>query len=215
MSAVSMATTRIPEKFVEEILVGKFNMKTAIVGANYKFGHKSEGNINLLFGLGEKFDYKVKIVTPVMYNNKIISSTLIRESIQSGNVEKAAKLLGRNYSIQGKVIHGSNIGKTINIPTANLTLDDDIVIPSIGTYETETLINGLIYRSVTNVGLNPTVKDYSTINIETHILDFNLDIYQKDIEVFFIKRIRDEKIFDTIDQLKNQILKDIEIRRKR
>ncbi len=198
-----------PEDFVKNILFDKLNIKLAICGFNYKFGFKGLGNISLLKDMGEKLKFRVYVLPPVKVGSDIVSSTRIRNVISEGKLDEVFSLLARHYSIRGEVIHGSHIGQTIGFPTANFYLEDYLLLPSIGVYASKTLFNKKLYDSITNVGNNPTFGNTNNISIETHILDFNGDLYGKNIEIFFISKIRDEKKFDSKEDLIEQIKKDI------
>ncbi|HOJ11990.1 MAG TPA: bifunctional riboflavin kinase/FAD synthetase, partial [Clostridiales bacterium] len=185
-----------PEDFVKDILVGNFNIKLAMAGFDYTFGYRGRGDAKLLKELGEKHNFRVIIIPPIKINDEVISSTLIREYLTSGDMEKTFYFLGRHYSITGLVEGGHRMGSELGFPTANINPEEYLLLPAHGVYITKTLLDGKLHKSVTNIGMAPTIKTGRTrVNIETYILDFNGDIYQKNIEVFFIKKIRDEKKF--------------------
>lgn len=198
-----------PESFVKDILVDRLKMKLAVAGFDYRFGYKGQGDTNLLKHLGEKYNFKVVIIPPIKVENEIVSSTLIRKAVDKGDMDKAFKLLGRHYSVTGKVSEGRQIGNKIGFPTANLYPEDYLVIPHTGIYITKTLIDGVLFNSVTNVGYNPTFEKLEKASVETHILDFDRDIYDRNIEVHFISRIRGEKKFSSKEELIEQINKDV------
>lgn len=195
-----------PEEFVK-LLIEKFNAKGLVVGFNYKFGYKNSGNIELLKRLQKKYKYELYVMEPCTYKDEVISSTRIRKSIEDGNVEDAYKMLGMPYTLKGIVVHGREIGRTIGFPTANLCYDKKFILPSEGVYYTNVKVNNKLYKGITSVGYNPTVNG-KNLTIETHILNFNDDIYEHNIEVKFIKKIRNNIKFSTIDELKNQLEKD-------
>ncbi len=199
-----------PEMFVYEILIKKLKMKEMSVGFDCKFGKNASGNTDLLAKLSKKYNFSLSIVEPYIVDNQIVSSTLIRQLIQDGNILKANNLLGRYYSITGNVIKGKQIGRKLGYPTANILIDYNMCLPKGGVYITETIIDSNSYKSVTNVGYNPTFNQ-KNYNIETHILNFNESLYGNDIDIIFHKRIRDEIKFYTIEQLCTQIDKDINI----
>lgn len=200
-----------PESFVRDILVGRLKMRLAVAGFDYRFGYRGEGDAVLLRELGKKYNFKVVIIPPIRIENEIVSSTAIRESVAKGDMEKVFKLLGRHYSITGDVKDGRRIGGKIGFPTANLIPEDYLILPHKGIYITRTLLDGLFLPGVTNVGLNPTFGDVERITVETHLLDFSQDIYNKNIEVFFISKIRNEKKFRSKEELIAQIEKDVVI----
>ncbi|MDO5516208.1 MAG: bifunctional riboflavin kinase/FAD synthetase [Clostridium sp.] len=195
-----------PEEFVK-LLIEKFNARGLVVGFNYRFGYKNSGDIELLKRLQKKYKYELYVMEPCTYKDEVISSTRIRKAIEDGNVEDAYKMLGVPYTLKGVVVHGREIGRTIGFPTANLCYDKKFILPCEGVYYTNVKVNNKLYKGITSVGYNPTVNG-KDLTIETHILNFDNDIYEHDIEVKFIKKIRNNIKFGTIDELKNQLKKD-------
>lgn len=199
-----------PEDFVKNILVDGLNMKLAVVGFNYRFGHMGKGDPELLKRLGDKYGFRVVVVPPVKVNSEIVSSTLIRQYIRKGKMERVFQLLGRHFSLKGTVVDGRRIGRTLGFPTANIIADPEMVVPANGVYITKTCIRGRWMNSVTNVGYAPTVRGREKrLSIETHILNYDDDLYGSEIEVCFYKKLRDEKRFDSIEALKEQVGQDI------
>jgi riboflavin kinase / FMN adenylyltransferase len=199
------------EQFFHDVIVEKFNAKCLIVGYNYNFGKNGEGNAEKLTALGNKYGIKVEVVSPVLVEDQVVSSSLIRHKIHEGNVYEALQYLGRAYRIQGKVIHGKKNGMAMGIRTANIEINNEVILPLKGVYITDTKIDNEIYKSITNVGVNPTFKG-ENLSIETHVLGFEGDLYSQDIEVYFIKRLRDEICFENVNELINQIKSDIKAR---
>ena len=199
-----------PENFVKEVLIERLHIKLAVAGYDYRFGYKGQGEIPLLQELGKKYGFRVIVIPAIKCDNQIVSSTKIRQSVINGELEDAYKLLGRNYSITAEVVSGRRIGNTIGFPTANIHPERFLVLPANGVYITKTKLDGKLYNSMTNVGFNPTFEDVKQKTVETHIIDFNKDIYGKKIEVFFLKKIRDEKKFESVELLKQQIAKDMQ-----
>ena len=195
-----------PKEFIE-FLINKFNAKGLVVGFNYKFGYKNMGDTDLLKELQKEYGFKLFIMEPCNYKDEVISSTRIRKSIENGHVYEAYEMLSHPLRLSGKVIHGRQIGRTIGFPTANLDYNKKYILPAIGVYYTNVKVNNTIYKGITSVGNNPTVEGKS-LTIETYILDFDKDIYDENIEVFFLKKIRNEKKFNGIEQLKDQLKKD-------
>lgn len=193
--------------FVKDILIDKLGAKKIIVGHDFTFARNKEGNIDLLKELSKKNGFLLEIVNPVKIDDIRISSSYIRKLILDGKVEDARKYLGRNYKLSGEVIHSKKLGRTIGFPTANISIDENIIIPKVGIYATKVYVNGTIYYGATNVGYNPTVNG-KKLSIETNILEFNDDIYGKIITIEFLERIRDEKKFNGIEELKEQLQKD-------
>lgn len=200
-----------PTDFVA-YLAEKLNAKHIIIGYNHRFGKDRKGDINTFISLQKKYQFVVEQIPAETVNEINISSTKIRNFLLNGDIENANQLLGYNYFITGIVIEGKKLGTSINIPTANLFIEDpDKLIPANGVYCTEVLINRKIYKGAMNIGTNPTTDNDATKKIEVHILNFNQNIYHQEIQVFFIKKIRDEKKFSSIDELRAQIAEDIEI----
>ncbi|MBF8983044.1 bifunctional riboflavin kinase/FAD synthetase [Lutibacter sp. B2] len=198
-----------PTVFVRDVLKGILNMAYCIVGFNYKFGYKAQGNVELLEKFKNEYSYDLMVIKALNIQEQVISSTKIREFIRSGNIRKANLFLGRKYSIVGKIVHGKSNGRKFGFPTANIKLDSTLILPSEGVYFTKSILCNKIYNSITNVGFNPTIGSES-INVETHILDFDQDIYGKEIEVFFIEKVRDEMKYSSTNDLIAQLHKDIE-----
>lgn len=198
-----------PEEFVKNILIGQLNVKLVTVGYDYKFGHKASGNIETLIELAKKYDFKLNIIEAQGKDKEIISSTKIRGFLTDGNPLGARDMLGRNYLLEGRVVHGKSLGKVLGYPTANLELLDNFLIPKSGVYLTNTIIEGQKYKSVTSIGKNPTFDD-PHLKIESHIIGFEREIYEEKIEVEFLEYIRDQIKFENLDDLKEQIKKDVD-----
>lgn len=197
------------EDFVQDILVDRLGIKEIVVGYDYTFGFKRQGNISLLQEMGEKLGFKVHVVDPIRLDNALVSSTSIRELVQEGNLSEAKKLLGRDYQICGTVVKGKNRGgRLLGFPTANLKLIDEL-IPKGGVYAVTAIINDKIYYGVSNIGYNPTFGD-EALSVETHLLNFSEDILGKTIRVNFIKRLRDEKTYGSVEELADQIALDVQ-----
>lgn len=199
-----------PETFVREVLLERLGTGLVVAGFNYRFGYMGQGDVNLLRELGKKYNFRVIIIPPVKVDNEIVSSTAIREYVKKGDMESVFRLLGRHYSITGEVMDGKRLGRRIGFPTANLHPEEYLVMPHNGVYITKTLYNGKFYSSLTNIGFNPTFGDIARISAETHILNFDLDIYRSNIEVFFLKKLRNEKKFKNAEELSEQIRKDVQ-----
>jgi riboflavin kinase/FMN adenylyltransferase len=200
---------KIPAKdFVTDILIGKLNLKHLIVGPGFSFGRKREGNLDLLDKMGAQYDFDTEVVETALIDGEIVSSTAIRNLVREGNMVKAGKFLGYNFYIEGQVKEGERRGRQIGFPTANLDTDWDI-LPKVGVYATLAHVDGIVLNSITNVGYRPTFGNNELV-IETHILNFNEDIYKKRIEVEFVDRVRDEQKFNGPQALVEQIKKDVD-----
>ena len=197
------------QDFVHTLLVDQIGIKELVVGHDYAFGYRREGNIALLREMGNRFGFKVHVVEPVHLNHTLVSSTSIRELVQEGNLSEAKELLGRDYQICGKVVKGKNRGASLlGFPTANLEPVDEL-IPKRGVYAVRVIVDGRTYNGLTNVGYNPTFGENS-LSVETHVLDFSGDLLGKTMKVKFIVRIRDERSFETPRDLADQIGRDVD-----
>ncbi len=199
--------TMPPETFVKTFLADKMNSKEIFCGFNYHFGYKGEGDTKLLRILGAKYGFHVNEVKAVSIDGDVVSSTLIRNMIMAGEMEECSKYLGRNYDIGGEVVVGNRLGRTIGFPTSNIMIDESMVTPPNGVYITYCIYNGVKYPSITNVGIKPTIGSFKK-NMETHIFNFDKELYGKQIKVEFIKKTRDEVKFRNIEELSAQIAKD-------
>jgi riboflavin kinase / FMN adenylyltransferase len=198
------------KSFIQDILVTRIGMKEIVVGYDYTFGRKREGNIHLLQELGGALGFLVHIHPPVIIGNHLVSSTRVRELIASGAMEEAKLLLGRPFCLTGKIVAGKGIGRSLlGFPTANLNPNEKL-IPQRGVYVVRVESPQGFFYGVTNVGFNPTFADGKTISVETFIFNFKADLYGKNIKVFFLKRLRGERTFSGPEALKAQINKDID-----
>ncbi|MGN1295107.1 MAG: bifunctional riboflavin kinase/FAD synthetase [Bacilli bacterium] len=188
--------------FIEQILK-KFNPKKIVCGFDYSFGFKAEGNVEYL--KEELSDVEIIAIDEYTVNGKKASSTLIKEYIEDGNIDKANNILGRPYTLKGTVIKGNQIGRTLSFPTVNVKIQNDYVIPCFGVYATKIKVDGEFYIGVTNVGIHPSIDKLAKPIIETHIIDFDRDIYFEKVEVEFYSFIRKERKFTSLDELKKQI----------
>ncbi len=196
-----------PKEFTQDLLISRFNMKSGYCGFNYRFGKNAAGSPEVLKEYGKELDFNIEVLDPVIIDGQIVSSTLIRELITEGKVDMCLKYLGRLYAIDGEVVVGNRLGKTIGFPTSNLIIDEDMVSPANGVYITICIYNGVEYPSITNVGVKPTIG-INKKNVETHIFGFDNELYGKNIRVEFLIKTRDERKFGTIDELAAQITKD-------
>ncbi|MDU2489250.1 MAG: bifunctional riboflavin kinase/FAD synthetase [Clostridium celatum] len=196
----------MPDEFINW-LCKTYNVKGIVVGFNFKFGYKNLGDVKLLKKFEEEYRYKLYVMEPCKIEDEIISSTNIRKELSDGNVRKAFNMLSRPYMLSGKVIDGKKLGRTIGFPTANLEINKQKVIPKKGVYYTNVKVNEKIFKGITSVGNNPTVNGQE-LTVETYILDFSNDIYGKEINIYFIDRIRDEIKFNNIHELIAQLKKD-------
>ncbi len=197
------------EEFVSQILLRKLNAAVVACGPEFRFGKDASCSVSDLFVMGEKYGFDVNIVDPVKIDNTVVSSSTIKALISEGNIRKANNFLGYNFGLNQPVVHGNEIGRQLNFPTINQNFLPDQIVPRFGVYASQTVINGNIYPSVTNVGVKPTVCNISDPLAETHILGYNGDLYGRKIKVTFSDFIRDERRFSSLDELRHQIDTDI------
>lgn len=190
-----------------ELLLSKLNVQKLICGFDFTYGYKGQGNIQ---SLKAHKNFEVIEVKEIKYLNEKISSTRIENAIYHGDMHLASKLLGRYYSIQGNVVKGSHLGNTIGFPTANIHCKYNAIIPQKGVYIGYINVDQNRYRCMMNVGHNPTFNYQEQISIEAYILDFDEDIYTKEVRIEFVEKIRDEKKFESKEQLILQLNQDIE-----
>lgn len=202
-----------PEEFVGALVKSSKPLRQICVGHEWSFGKNRAGNLALLQKLGAENDFEVVGIKPVRVNGSVVSSTSIRNAIQEGDFQRAAEMLGRDYTILGTVVHGQAIGNSLGFPTANLSAHSEQFPPN-GVYLAEASLDGDAHRGVINLGVRPTVaRGILERNLEIHLLDFNRDIYGKDIEVRFDRFLRAEMRFGSVDALRDQIRKDVETAR--
>lgn len=203
-----------PEDFFDRYVVRGLKAKSVTVGFDFRFGHRRAGDTKLLQGLCESHGIHLGVVEPYEQNGVKISSSLIRESLRRGAVDEAARWLGRPYSVSGLVSHGDNRGEKIGFPTANLQYPEEKLLPREGVYVTRAIWQRQVFSSVTNVGKRPTFHDDTApVTIEVHLIDFKARLYDETIKVEFIQRIRDEVKFSSVEQLVDQIKKDVQYAR--
>jgi len=195
------------QDFIQKIVVNTLKAKEVIVGENFRFGKNREGDISLLRQSASRFNFRVYSIPPVVKDGMVVSSSLIRSSLQEGNIETANNLLGRLYEIEGNVIKGKSRGKALGFPTANIETENEIIPP--GVFITTAWIDSKSFPSLTNVGNRPTFHQKEII-IESFIINLNKNLYEEKIRVNFIKKLRNEMKFKTPDDLSQQIKKDLE-----
>ena len=196
-----------PETFVRTVLVEWLRVSEVWVGANFLFGHDRAGNFSMLRALGARYGFRAEKIDPVRYKDFVVSSTRVRRLISEGRVDEAGALLGHQYYIDGTVMRGDQRGRTIGFPTANLCTDNELPPPN-GVYATTARVGEMVYPSVTNIGTRPTVDDSGRTTIETHIFNIDRELYGTTIRVGFVQRLRDERRFESLDLLREQIAAD-------
>jgi len=200
--------------FIKEILYKKLNCKFLFVSNNFRFGNKREGDVKLLINNEKNYDYKVVNPKPVIKNKKTVSSTLIRNFLENGNLDKANKFLGRQWTVDGVVQKGRQIGKKIGFPTCNIDIKD-YVLAQPGVYAVRVLWknNSKEFKGIANLGYRPTFNQRKIL-LEVHLFNFSGNLYNKHLSVQFLKFIRKEKKFKNVIQLRNQIKSDLRIAKK-
>lgn len=188
------------EEFIRKILMERLNVKHLIIGHDHTFGKNKSGDFGLLQKMSDEFGYEVQQVEAVNFDDKIISSTQIRNALAEGNIPEANSMLGYVYSVSGKVIHGKKIGRTIGYPTANIDIDPIKILPKKGAYIVEVFVKNRKLKGMLSVGTNPTV-DGNALSTEVYILDFDEDIYGEEISVNFREFLHEEIKFESLDKL--------------
>ena len=197
------------EEFIRDVIYEEIGVKEFIIGYDHQFGKDREGTIETVRSLGDELGFTANVISRQEVENQTVSSTSIRKALQNeGNAEKAAKFLGRYYILHGTVVHGDKRGSKIGFPTANIHVDQTKkVVPKKGVYAVWIRVDGEYHPAMMNIGKRPTFEG-EDLTVEGHIFDFEEDIYGKEVQTQFVKRIRDEKKFSGIEELKNQLEKD-------
>ncbi len=196
-----------PETFARTVLVEWLHVAEVWVGANFLFGHDRSGNFSLLRLLGARYGFKAEKIDPVRYKEFVVSSTRIRRLISEGRVDEAAALLGHHYYLDGTVVTGDHRGRQIGFPTANLLTSNELLPPH-GVYATLVGIDHTVRAGITNIGTRPTFGPDGASVVETHVFDFDGDLYGSTLRLYFVQRVRDERAFGSVDTLRAQIAAD-------
>ena len=199
-----------PEAFVQQLVTHAKPLREICVGHEWSFGKNRAGNLALLQKLGAEHHFDVVGIKPVAVNGTVVSSTAIRHAVETGDLAKAAEMLGREYTILGTVRQGAQLGRKLGFPTANLSAHSEQFPPN-GVYAAEATLNGAVLRGVANLGYRPTVTSARPERLlELHLFDLDKDIYGEDVEVRFVRYLRPEQKFDSLDELKAQIARDVQ-----
>ena len=197
-----------PETFVRTMLVEWMRVAEVWVGANFLFGRDRSGNFSILRSLGARYGFRAEKIDPVRYKDFVVSSTRIRRLISEGRVDEAGALLGHHYYVDGSVIQGQRRGRDLGFPTANVCADNELIPPR-GVYATTTQVDDVFHPSVTNIGTRPTFDDAGgQMTVETHLLDFDAELYGRKLRIGFVQRLREERRFENLDALRAQIAAD-------
>ena len=194
------------KEYIENFLVNHFHPQSIVIGYDHRFGHDRKGDIQLLKDLAPAYNYELIEISAQLIDAAAVSSSRIRKAITDGHMEEAVHMLGRNFTLKGEVVHGNKLGRTLGYPTANLKpADPEQIIPAIGIYAIRAIHNGQLCNGMLSIGHNPTVTDKKELRIEANLFDFNRDIYGDDLEIVFIKKLREEQKFESLDALVNQL----------
>ena len=197
------------EQFVRSLVRDPGQIRSICVGANFVFGHKRSGNVELLRKLGIELGFAVHGLAAVSLDGKTVSSTRIREAILSGNLDAASQMLGRAYSLSGIVVTGDGLGRELGFPTANIDTSG-LALPPHGVYAVHAEAGGKSFRAVLNIGNRPTLQNPNPqLRVEAHLLDFDADLYGQELEIVFVEQLRDERKFASLSELRHQIARDI------
>jgi riboflavin kinase/FMN adenylyltransferase len=199
-----------PDEFVDRFLVDGLNTRFVAVGTGFRFGRGASGTTDTLAGLGESRGFEVEVVEIARHDEEEIRSTLIRERLESGDVEGAAAMLGRPYEMEGVVVPGDGRGRRLGVPTANVSYPAVLTVPNEGVYAAVVGIDGTDHRGVVNLGVRPTFDGTERV-LEVHVLDYDGNLYGKQIRIGFVGRIREERRFASVDELLTQIHADIQV----
>lgn len=197
------------EVFLQEVLLKQMNMQVLVAGEDLSFGKGGQGNTDFIKEKSGEFDFKFCSCPKLRIQDEEVSATLVRESVAQGEMEKCLELLGRAFRTSGSVCKGNQLGRTIGVPTCNIVAPAEKLLPPKGVYFTKVFLRERIYFGVTNVGTKPTVGDDYAVGIETHILEFDEEVYGEEIVLDFLHFQRPEQKFVSLDELKNQLNKDI------
>jgi riboflavin kinase/FMN adenylyltransferase len=202
-----------PEAFVKDVLVDRLAARQVVVGFNHRFGRAARGDAALLRDLGARMGFNVDVVAPLTVDGVPVSSTAIRAALGRGDVDAAARMLGRPYTLPGTVVAGAGRGRTLGFPTANVAPGRPVLVAP-GVYACTFEVGGQARRAVVNVGVRPTFGE-ATLAVEAYLLDFSGDLYGQTVQLTFVSRVREERRFPTVDALRAQIADDVETARRR
>ena len=197
------------EAFIGSLVRRIAPVHSICVGSSFVFGHKRRGNVALLQQLGRELNFTVHGIAAVSLDNEVVSSTRIRETVRSGDLDRASQMLGREYALSGNVTHGDELGRKLGFPTANLDVAG-LLVPPTGVYAVHAYLDGKRYRAVANIGHRPTLQSsMPELRVEAHLLNFDGDLYNQELELTFVEKLRDERKFESLDDLREQIGRDI------
>lgn len=203
-----------PDRFIRELVAGFGHVQSICVGSAFAFGHRRSGNVEMLCALGKEIGFVVHSSSSVALDDQLVSSTRIRQAIQKGDLDAASQMLGRPYSLAGKIIRGAHLGRKLGFPTANLDWTG-LCLPPNGVYASHATVKAREYRAVVNIGTRPTLgQTAASVQVEAHLLDFEGELYDQEMEIIFAERLRDEQRFADVRALQEQIQRDIAAARR-
>lgn len=198
------------DAFIRELAGNPVRIQSLSVGKNFTFGYKRGGDVALLMKLGQELGFAVHGLAAVSLDGKLISSTRIREAIRAGQLDLAGQMLGRPYSLAANVSPGDSLGRKLGFPTANLDVAG-LAVPPNGVYAAQAIVRGKSWRAAVNIGFRPTLGDpQPQLRVEAHLLDLDTDLYSEEVEIVFLERLRDEKKFGSVEELREQIARDVD-----
>lgn len=198
-----------PEVFARDVLAGQLQVRFLAAGTDLSFGAKGAGNAALLRRMGPELGFEVKTIDKVCMEGEEVSSTLVRREVETGDMERAQRLLGMPYMIAGEVVRGNQVGRTLGFPTVNVLPGEEKLLPPNGVYFSQVRCGDRVYRAISNVGYKPTVTDRKVMGVESYLYDFEGDMYGKHVEVYLHKFRRPERRFDSLEALREQLQEDI------
>ncbi|MFC1861896.1 bifunctional riboflavin kinase/FAD synthetase [Chloroflexota bacterium] len=211
-TVISLSFTRelaeLSARQFASLLKKHLRMRGMIIGPDFTLGRNKVGNADILRVLGQDMDFSVTVIAPVRVNNEPVSSTAIRDALADGDMKRVSRLMGRYFSLQGKVTRGAGRGSRLGFPTANLDIDSKQALPTDGIYATWAYIDGKAHQSMTNIGLRPTFAGNKR-TVETYVLNYDANLYGREIKIDVVERLRGEKRFDTVEELKKQMAEDV------
>lgn len=197
-----------PEQFVTDVLLGAYRCGAVVTGENYRFGKGAAGTPRLLREMGERLGFRAVVCPAVTQDGTGISSTRVRALVEAGEVEHAARLLGRPFALSGEIVHGEHVGRRLGFPTINILPPQGLALPRGGVYAARVVIGGETWPAVTNVGVRPTFTSEGPVTIESHLLGFQREVYHDLASVQFLRHLRDEQVFASPELLRQQISRD-------
>jgi riboflavin kinase/FMN adenylyltransferase len=206
--AFTVETSRLSARDFISLLRKSLRMRGMVIGPDFALGRKREGNADALCAMGREMGFSVTVVPPVVIDGEVISSTAIRQALSNGDVHRVRRLAGRGFSLRGPVVAGAGRGVALGFPTANLGFGPEQALPADGVYASWVNINGEIFPAMTNIGTNPTFGDKRQA-VEVYVVDYRGDLYGEEIQVEFVERLRGEKRFDNVEELKKQMAEDV------